>query len=94
MLFRSVVQLIVYGIALTILMKVRPQGLFPEGSRPIRRLRGRAPGVVRVEMGEDWVPDTKVSIKEGDHEPTHSEQGVREDRWQHAPVVLQARGIS
>ncbi len=89
-----VVQLIVYGIALTILMKVRPQGLFPEGSRPIRRLRGRAPGVVRVEMGEDWVPDTKVSIKEGDHEPTHSEQGVREDRWQHAPVVLQARGIS
>ena len=90
-----VIQLIIYGVALTILMRVRPQGLFPEGSSIWRRLRhGKAEGA-RIEMGADtWVPDTHISIREGDHEPTHGEQGEREARWQAAPVVLQARGIS
>ena len=90
-----VIQLIIYGVALTVLMRVRPQGLFPEGSSLWRRLRhGKAEGT-RVEMtAENWVPDTHVTIREGDHQPTHGEQGDRESRWQAAPVVLQARGIS
>jgi len=90
-----VVQLIIYGAALTLLMRLRPQGVFPEGFSLWKRLRHGRQREARIEMNaEDWVPDTHVSIREGDHEPTHSEQGERESRWQNAPVVLQARGIS
>jgi branched-chain amino acid transport system permease protein len=90
-----VVQLIIYGAALTLLMRLRPQGVFPEGFSLWKRLRHGRPSEARIEMNaEDWVPDTNVTIREGDHEPTHGEQGEREARWQNAPVVLQARGIS
>lgn len=90
-----VIQLIVYGLALTALMRLRPQGLFPEGFSVWRRLRHGKQEAVRVEMGADtWVPDLDVKIREGDHQPDHSEQGIREERWQAAPIVLQARGIS
>lgn len=90
-----VVQLIVYGVALTLLMRLRPQGLLPEGFSLWRRVRHGKPVEVRQEMFTDtWVPDTKVSIREGDHEPTHAEQLALERRWHDAPVVLQARGIS
>lgn len=35
----SVVQLIVYGLALFLLMRLRPQGVLPEGAHPLARLR-------------------------------------------------------
>lgn len=35
----SVVLLIVYGLTLVALMRLRPQGILPEGSRPLARLR-------------------------------------------------------
>ncbi len=90
-----VIQLIVYGVALTVLMRLRPQGLFPEGFSVWRRLRHGKQQTARIEMNaETWVPDLDVKIREGDHEPDHREQGMREARWQDAEVVLRARGIS
>jgi branched-chain amino acid transport system permease protein len=90
-----VLQLVIYGVLLALLMRLRPQGVFPEGFSLWRRLRHGKKTDARVEMNADtWVPDTHVSIKQADHDPTHNEQIERERRWREAPVVLQARGIS
>lgn len=101
----SVVQLIIYGATLTALMFLRPQGAIPEGSHPLGRLRyavagegGSAFGRLRHgpidnrrEMldDEDWEP-------EFDHDENSSVLTVaqRQQRWNEAPVVLEARGIS
>jgi branched-chain amino acid transport system permease protein len=52
----SIVQLIVYGLALALLMRVRPQGALPEGFSIWRWLRGERVRRDRVEMVEGWVP--------------------------------------
>jgi branched-chain amino acid transport system permease protein len=94
----SLLQLIIYGLALVVLMLLRPQGVLPEGFSPWRLLRhGRAPSA-RLEMGEMWVPKPGVQV----HQPgsididdaERARERVRENVWQNAPVVLEARGIS
>jgi branched-chain amino acid transport system permease protein len=103
----SVVQLIVYGATLAVLMMLRPQGAIPEGSHPLRRIRfaftggersfwtrlRRGPIDARQEMiaDEDWEP-TFAGSTEGASIGLSVEQ--RHDRWEQAPVVLEARGIS
>ncbi len=52
----SIVQLIIYGLALAVLMRVRPQGALPEGFSLWRWLRGERVRRDRVEMVEGWVP--------------------------------------
>jgi ABC-type branched-subunit amino acid transport system ATPase component/ABC-type branched-subunit amino acid transport system permease subunit len=52
----SIVQLIVYGLALAVLMRVRPQGALPEGFSMWRWLRGDRVRRHRVEMVDGWVP--------------------------------------
>jgi branched-chain amino acid transport system permease protein len=89
----SVIQLIVYGLALAILMRLRPQGVLPEGRTIWSYIRRRKPQT-RVEMiTEDWVPETKVVIA-GGLEADVREQARRESRWLGAPVVLEAHGVS
>lgn len=91
----ALVQLIVYGLALVLLMRLRPEGAIPEG-RTIRSLFRRNNGAERVEMGlGEWEPDSPpVPVTVDVHELTHAEQQCREHRWEHAPVVLRAVGVS
>ncbi len=91
----SLVQLIVYGLALAILMRLRPQGALPEGFSPWRWLRGQRAATARVEMVADWVPSTVQHV--GEHEYTElpiAEEVRRERAWHDAPVVLRTTGIS
>jgi branched-chain amino acid transport system permease protein len=94
----SIVQLIVYGLALAVLMRVRPQGALPEGFSLWRWLRGERGRRGRVEMIDGWVPTTA-----GVHQPaTDSANGrvserqaedVRQRAWDAAPVVLETNGV-
>src|SRR5215207_9961547 len=57
-------QLIVYGVLLAILMRLRPQGALPERFSLIRWVRGERGGKTRVEMDHDWVPATVRNVTE------------------------------
>jgi branched-chain amino acid transport system permease protein len=58
------VRLIAYGLLLIALVKIRPQGLLPEGYSIVGRLRGRKVDTSRVEMvrAEGWTPNVAVSV--------------------------------
>ncbi len=94
----SVVQLIIYGVALVVLMRVRPQGALPEGFSPWRWLRGQRGTGKRVEMVEGWTPQPRIEV----HQPGAGLSDEAEDRrerdterrWHEAPVVLQTVGVS
>jgi branched-chain amino acid transport system permease protein len=89
----ALIQLIVYGVALVVLMMVRPQGVLPEG-KTIRSYFQRRKKEDRVEMvSEDWVPETNVAIS-GGREADDREQERREARWHSADVVLVCDGVS
>jgi branched-chain amino acid transport system permease protein len=91
----SLVQLIVYGIALAVLMRLRPQGALPEGFSVWRWLRGERASKTRVEMVDDWVPQTVARV--GEHTDTElsvAEQQRHETAWHDAPVVLRTAGVS
>ncbi len=97
----SVVQLIIYGLALALLMRVRPQGALPEGFSPWRWLRGQRGGTKRVEMVDGWVPTTNIAVKAGsDDDSVHAGEGseareqAKDRRWHEAEVVLETRGVS
>lgn len=65
----SVVLLIVYGLTLLALMRLRPQGLLPEGARPLARLRYAVSGDdddlwTRLRRGPR---DNRVEMDEQDH---------------------------
>jgi branched-chain amino acid transport system permease protein len=89
----ALIQLIVYGLALVVLMRLRPQGVLPEG-RTLRSLLRRDGRSRRVEMAgaTDWEPTTHPVIV-GGFEADHNEQERRERRWHDAPVVLETHGI-
>ena len=89
----ALIQLVVYGLALVIMMLLRPQGVLPEGRR-LRDLFSRQKAVARTEMVGDpnWVPTSKVVIK-GGKDDSHDVQEQRERVWHEAPVVLEARGV-
>jgi|HigsolmetaAR202D_1030399.scaffolds.fasta_scaffold06641_3 branched-chain amino acid transport system permease protein len=91
------VELIVYGLALAVLMRLRPQGALPEGFSVWGLLRGRRQSTGRIEMVADWVPTTVQRVVEHDpahEEPTLEEEQRREHAWHDAPVVLQTKGVS
>jgi len=91
----SLVQLIVYGVALAILMRVRPQGALPEGFSLWRRIRGERAPKARVEMAADWVPETVQHVGEHVDDQLPVSEVVRRDHvWHDAPVVLETRGVS
>ncbi|MBI5088462.1 MAG: branched-chain amino acid ABC transporter ATP-binding protein/permease [Actinobacteria bacterium] len=98
----GIVQLIIYGLALVVLMRVRPQGALPEGFSVVRWLRGDRGQTKRVEMVQDWVPTTTVEVREHagiDAEPAAGEtvaesERRRERSWRDAPVVLETVGVS
>lgn len=93
----SVVQLIVYGLALVVLMRVRPQGALPEGFSLWRWIRGQRGARTRVEMKEGWVPASVIGVHEPDQDAglsTEARERAKERRWQDAPVVLETKNVS
>ncbi len=94
----SFVQLIVYGLALVVLMRVRPQGALPEGFSVWRWLRGERMRTKRVEMVEGWVPTTNVQVHQPEEGATEAAEIRREAeserRWREAPIVLETSGVS
>jgi branched-chain amino acid transport system permease protein len=118
----SIVLLIVYGLTLLLLMRLRPQGVLPEGARPLARLQyaltgggGKSlwsrlrwgPQGARAEMSVDdhgWVPQVHLEASpdgavELDHDVSigiaeRDRQLAAHERWEQAPVVLEARGIT
>ena len=96
----SIVQLIVYGLALAVLMRVRPQGALPEGFSLWRWLRGERARRHRVEMVEGWVPQSigvhdRAGLPDrhaGGLPDRHSESD-RHQKWLDAPVVLETSGV-
>ena len=97
----SVVQLIIYGLALVVLMRVRPQGALREGFSPLRWLRGERDTRARVEMVEGWVPQGNIAVREhagvesdpGGGETVDESERRRERSWHDAPIVLETVGI-
>jgi len=96
----AVVQLIVYGLALALLMRLRPQGALPEGFSFWRWIRGERGRGKRIEMVEGWVPTSTVQVREDVSADLSSGSGdiareaAKERRWQDAPVVLETNGVS
>jgi len=90
----SLVQLVVYGLALAILMRIRPQGALPEGFSLWRWMRGHRTPQARVEMAADWVPSTVQRVAEHvDDELPVAEEDRRERAWHDAAVVLRTSGV-
>lgn len=86
------VQLIVYGLALAVLMRLRAQGVLPEGRSLWSIVRRRKP-VGRVEMAADWVPETNVTIREGIRDDSAAQE-QRHIRWTNAPIVLETNNVT
>jgi branched-chain amino acid transport system permease protein len=90
----SFVQLIIYGAALALLMRLRPQGALPEGFSLWRWLRGQRTPKARLEMAADWVPSIvqrTVDRPESDLPVVVQE---RHDRaWHEASPVLRTTGL-
>ena len=87
-------QLIVYGVLLAILMRLRPQGALPEGFSLIGWLRGERGAKTRVEMDHDWVPATVSNVGEHVAELPVAEEDRRDRAWHEAPVILQTSNVS
>ena len=91
----SYLQLIVYGILLAVLMRLRPQGALPEGFSLIKWLRGERGAGTRVEMDHDWVPATVRNVGEHvDDQLPVAEVNRRERAWHDAAIVLQTANVS
>jgi branched-chain amino acid transport system ATP-binding protein/branched-chain amino acid transport system permease protein len=94
----SLVQLVVYGLALVVLMMVRPQGALPEGFSIWRRITKGKPKETRIEMLDDWEPSSSVAVHQPGSGLTAVAESEREkDReriWHEAPVVLETSGVS
>src|SRR6478609_2562863 len=58
------VRLIVYGLLLIILVKIRPQGILPEGYSLFGLVRGKRQAPARIEMlkTEGWRPDVSANV--------------------------------
>ena len=89
----AVIRLIIYGLLLAVLMRVRAQGVLPEGRTIGSYFRRRKRETRTTMVSEDWVPTTTVAIS-GGREPDSSEQVKRDARWHAAPVILVTDGVS
>src|SRR5215211_2770511 len=96
----ALVQLIVYGLALVVLMRLRPQGALPEGFSIWRRITKGKPKEVRIEMLDDWEPTTAIHLTARQPGAGLSEEAEvarehdRDQVWHEAPIVLQTEGVS
>jgi len=94
----ALVQLIVYGLALVVLMRVRPQGALPEGFSIWRRITKGKPHETRIEMLDDWEPSTAMAVHQPgaglSAEAEAAREKARERVWHEAPVVLETSGVS
>jgi len=91
----SFVQLIIYGVALAVLMRLRPQGALPEGFSLWRWLRGDRAPKTRVEMTAEWVPTiVQQTTDRPDTDLPVAVQERHERTWHEAPVVLRTTGVS
>jgi branched-chain amino acid transport system permease protein len=94
----ALVQLIVYGLALVILMRVRPQGALPEGFSIWRRITKGKPKEIRIEMLDDWEPTSAAAVHQPGagltDEAEAARERIRERVWYEAPVVLETSGVS
>jgi branched-chain amino acid transport system permease protein len=98
----SFVRLAVYGLLLVVLMRLRPQGVLPEGVKLHRLFVLRRKPKVVVLDEEGWtpkVPDHVAVLAEAEAEYLDSdtiETGGkgRDKRWYEAPVVLEVTGLS
>ena len=81
-------------------MRLRPQGVLPEGFSLWRWITRQAGATPRVEMVEDWVPRAStwhVRQPGAGLERASRGAGARsrsERRWLDAPVVLETSGVS
>src|SRR3954447_23371992 len=94
----SLVQLIVYGLALVVLMRLRPQGALPEGFSIWRRITKGKSKETRIEMLDDWEPSSTMAVHQPgaglSDEAESAREKARERVWYEAPVVLETSGVS
>ncbi len=94
----SLVQLVIYGLALVVLMRLRPQGALPEGFSIWRRITKGKPKETRIEMLDDWEPTSSVAVHQPgtglSDEAEAARERMRERVWHDAPVVLETSGVS
>src|SRR3954447_22389877 len=94
----SLVQLIVYGLALVVLMRLRPQGALPEGFSIWRRLTKGKQKEIRIEMLDDWEPTSTMAVHQPgaglSDEAEADREKARERIWHEAPVILETSGVS
>ena len=90
------VRLAAYGLLLLVLMRLRPQGVLPEGFSLWRRLRGGGNDRARIEMVKDAIPAVVSfqNIHEHEDEPSHDAQVAKEKAWGASALVLQVRGLT
>ncbi len=90
-------RLTLYGILLVVLMRLRPQGLIPEGvnilhprtwrtARPLAVTSDQLPKAV-VAASQEW--ETRLEVTE-----TAAQEKQREVKWADAPVVLEVSDLS
>ena len=91
------VQLILYGLLLVVLMRLRPQGALPEGFSVWRWLRGERRGQARRDDRGLGAAGAGRRAPAG-RRPERGGRGRRERaverRWHDAPVVLHTLGLS
>jgi len=94
----SLVQLVIYGLALVVLMRLRPQGALPEGFSIWRRITKGKPKETRIEMLDDWEPSSSVAVHQPgaglSDEAEAARERVRERVWYDAPIILETEGVS
>lgn len=101
------VVLIVYGLLLVLFIALRPRGILPEGTSPVRWLKGqRGTDIQRLEMlrTEGWTPSVNSDVQQlveaereylgGEATVASAPNGDRAGAWESAPVVLEVSGLS
>jgi branched-chain amino acid transport system permease protein len=83
----SVVLLIVYGLSLYLLTRLRPQGIIPEGARPMARLRYAFSGADEPDRSSFW-----ARLRHGPSDRRTEMQATADEDWvpeMHAAAVRQ-----
>jgi branched-chain amino acid transport system permease protein len=93
-------RLTLYGFLLVVLMRLRPQGLLPEGVKILRPATWRVNAPAPLDSGDDAVPPVAVLHEAEDWESrlqvdeTLNDERARDRQWKNAPVVLEVTGLS
>jgi branched-chain amino acid transport system permease protein len=80
-------RLTIYGLLLVVLMRLRPEGLLPEGVNPFRPATWRRASAIPGDAATDNPPAPVLRVAE------ESPAGDT-SRWKSAPVVLDVKGLS